>query len=70
MFLEVARGYNMAFSLLLIGPTIFGTMEDLIAYLQNRHLLGLVQVVALPRCYIVATTSKTSTDKNNYTRAI
>lgn len=54
----------MAFSLLSIGPTIFGSVEDLISYLQNRHLLRLVLVVALPWHYSVALTLKTSTGKN------
>ena len=30
----------MALSLLSIGPTIFGSVENLIAYLQNKHLLA------------------------------
>ena len=37
---EVAGGYSMAFSLLSIGPVIFGSVEDLIAYMQNKQHLA------------------------------
>ena len=30
----------MAFSLLSISPVIFGSVEDLIAYMQNKQLLA------------------------------
>ena len=47
MFLEVAKGI-MAFSLLSIGPVIFGSVEDLIAYLQNKQLLATTR--SCPTC--------------------
>ena len=37
MFLEIATIYSMAFSLLTIGPVVFGSVEDLIAYCSRWY---------------------------------
>lgn len=48
--IHVLRGSKgiMAFSLLSIGPVIFGSVEDLIAYLQNKQLLATTR--SCPTC--------------------
>ena len=61
---ELSGLFDMALSILKMGPVLFGSIEDLIAYLQGKGLLATNK--QCPNCSSIMTLQRRSDTEDQY----